>query len=491
MGVAITSATTCEATLEAADTDAIDAGLYYWDLQRTDPGSETNIAHGTFYFDTDVGVATSNALPVPFDAAHFGLVGDGTDETVAMTAFFNSAINKPGVPHILAAKTYLVTAPLPPITAANVWIEGAGSEIHDGGSPLMTGTVIKYVGSSTASEVALVQLGDVAGGAGQQFRGNIVFRGIGLDCNSLISHGLNVNSIRSSDVNVAIANAKERGVNMFLTFVLAEARDSQRNKFRFRLRQIEAPNGIGIVLGGDNVSNISMNEFWVDAQHANSPVLYAVNSDNNVYHYFRAFKTPSGTATESASLLGGPDPASRCRGEKFLYYVANTPMHAYGTNEGFVYPSINHMAVLDSENGTPVPIVGVGASVHYIYDSTKSVEEPWLSWVPDIQPSTGSITSIINVSANYRKIGRMADIKLQFAIQTNGTGGGGINVSLPLLSANSFGHIISGKERAILGKMLSGFIDGGTQTMTIQNYDGTYPGMDGGAYTISGSYEVP
>jgi hypothetical protein len=54
-GITITSSTTVEVILDEADTDGIPAGLYFWDLQRTDPGEETNLANGTFYFDPDVG----------------------------------------------------------------------------------------------------------------------------------------------------------------------------------------------------------------------------------------------------------------------------------------------------------------------------------------------------------------------------------------------------------------------------------------------------
>jgi len=54
-GVTIDSATQTTVTLDANDTNNIAPGLYYFDLQRTDTGSETNVAWGTLYFDVDVG----------------------------------------------------------------------------------------------------------------------------------------------------------------------------------------------------------------------------------------------------------------------------------------------------------------------------------------------------------------------------------------------------------------------------------------------------
>jgi hypothetical protein len=422
-------------------------------------------------------------------AVEFGLKGDGSDETTAMTAFFNSAIANPGVRHRLDTKTYFVTAPMPPINVANVWIEGAGATIHDVGA-MMTGSVIKYTGSATASDVALVTLGDLMGGSVQQFRGNLVFRGIGLDCNSLIGIGLQVNSIRFADVDIAVANATDRSVNMFLTFVLGEARDVQFNRFRLRLRQVESPNGFCLVLGGDGVSNISFNEFWVDAQHANRQVLFAADSDNNIYHVFRAFKIPSGTTTESVALLGGVSSNATSRAERFLDFTANTPIHAYGTNEGFASPSIGHTAVLDEENGTPIPIVGTGASINYTFNTSATEEQAWLSFSPTVVATLGTITSYDNVSALYRKIGKRVDFKIQWRIVTNGTGGGALTFDLPIQLAGSFGHVWAGKERAMTGKAMAVFADGGSQAGVCQNYDGSYPGLDGGVYNVSGTYQV-
>ena len=423
-------------------------------------------------------------------AKHFGLVGDGSaDDTAAMVLFFNSAIANPGIRHVLDAKTYLVTEALPPIDVANVWIEGAGAEIHDGGSSLMTGTVISYAGDAAPSD-ALVQLGDVSGGSSQQRRSNIIFRGVGLNCNSLIGQGLFVNSIRESKIDVAVANATDRAVNMYLTFVLDEARDPQRNDFRLKIRQVESPDALGIVLGGDGSSNISLNDFWVDAQHANVQVLYASNSDNNTYHFFRAYKVPAGTATESVALLGGVTSNVTSRSEKFKFFTANTPIHVYGT-ETYDTASVDHTAFLDGENGTPAPIIGTGASIHVEYDSTNSVEDPWISYTLDVQSTLGTLTSVTNKSAYYKLLGKVVYYKVQFTIATNGSGDGALTFSLPTLSGNSFGHIHAGLERAVTGKMLWAFIDGGVSAAVAKYYDGSYPGTSGGVYVISGSYEVP
>jgi hypothetical protein len=35
-------------TIADTDTDSLDAGVYYWELKRTDPGAESVLGYGTF-----------------------------------------------------------------------------------------------------------------------------------------------------------------------------------------------------------------------------------------------------------------------------------------------------------------------------------------------------------------------------------------------------------------------------------------------------------
>lgn len=425
---------------------------------------------------------------ITLGAKHFGLKGDGSDETSAMTDFFNSAIAHPGVRHLLDAKTYVVTDVMPVINVSNVWIEGQGADIHDTGSRL-SGTEIKYTGSSLGDPNALVWISAVDGFTNQHLS-NIIFRGIGLNCNSLVFKGLFVNSVQDSFFEVAVANATGRGVEVNVTGSLGEARDSQRNTFILKLRQLESPNGGGLLLAGDSSANTSFNHFWIDAQHKNAAVLQAVNSDNNTFHYFRAYQAVGGTATESATLQGGDTSAESCRAEKFLHYSASQPIHVYGTGDGYTVASQKHYAFLDGENGTPAPIIGTGASINYVFDTTETVEEPWISYSPTITSFSGTLTSVTSVSGKYRKQGKVNQFKVEFVVTTNGTGGTALVIPLPIPAASTFGQVCYGMERGVTGKMQVGFIDGGSSDVVLKNYDGTYPGTDGGVYEVCGFYEV-
>lgn len=308
-----------------------------------------------------------NPLFAKFDAHEtiktYNAAGDGsTDDTKALTAFWNHAIANPGVPHLLDAKVYCVSAPLPTINVSNVIIRGCGVDLHDAGS-LLSGPVLKYIGSSAPSST-LIQASAVSGASNQRLA-NIEISGIGIDCNyGLVGRGLGLYSVRSSIIDMAIANASDRGVDVNVVASLGEAKDVQDNRFRFRLRQLETPGGLGIVLGGDSVANVSMNEFWIDAQHKNSAVLQCANSDNNIYRSFRATRGTGGTATESASLFGGANSSQCCRDERFDFYSATVGAHVYGTGS-YASPSIGHNFHLDVGNGTPVPAVDTGATASW------------------------------------------------------------------------------------------------------------------------------
>lgn len=422
-------------------------------------------------------------------AEDFGAVGDGiTDDTSALTAFWNDAMANPGVPYRMRARRYKITAALPTINVSNVWIEGAGAEIHDTGT-LVTGTVLVWGGSSSPT-TRVCSISAVSGASNQRVA-NVTFKGIGIDCNSgTVGYGLEILSVQKSTINVAIANASDRAVNISVVPSLGEARDTQRNFIRIQGRQIEAPGGCVLVISGDTGANTSFNEIEVDCQHRNIQAIYCNNSDNNDWRLVRCFKVGDGLATECVSLNGSNAFARNSRAERFHVFTANTPLHAYGT--GFIYPSIsNTIFCIDGENGTPAPIIDDGASVHWRYDQSGLNEDDWIEYMPAISSLTGTLSNVTGVVGSYRKLGKRAEFKVQFQITSNGTGGSALAATLPIAAlAGLSGDMCVGKERAVTGKAFTGFIDGGATTVVMQNFDGSYPGINGGAFTLSGEYQV-
>lgn len=414
-------------------------------------------------------------------AKDFGLVGNGSDETAKLTAFWNSAITRPGVPHYLEAKTYGLSAPLPAINVSNVWIEGAGAEVHDTGT-LMTGTVIRWIGAASPSST-MADIAPVVGSSNQRLSG-IFFRYIGLDANSGgIGRCLSATSLQESEIDVATANASFAGVILSVASPLGEAADLQRNKIRVNGRQVEAPNGYTLTLTGNATANVSLNEIEVDAQLSNAPAILCDNSDNNNWKYVRCFKTASGTALYGIVLEGGDTEAFRSRSENILFYSGNVPVAAGGTDT-FAVASTGHViARLDLDNSTPPPIIGSGASC--------IVRNRWLPYSPTLVASSGSLGSWTGSGEYFVEDGGFVSFKCDISLTNNGTAAGFLSIGLPLKSfANSISSLATGKEGAVTGKMLAGRISPNSIEVPCQFYDGTYPGGNGYAITISGTYRA-
>jgi len=419
----------------------------------------------------------------------FGAVGDGvTNDTIALINFFNSAIARPGVEHRLFAETYAVSSVMPTINVSDVWITGESSMIHDTGT-LFTGTVLKWIGA-LGTVGPFVKISSVSG-SGNQRVSNVQFKGIGLDCSSgAINCGLELLSVWSCDIDVAIANAGFTGFNATVVAALGEAKDVQRNKLRMQLRQIEAPNAFAFTAGGDAAANFSKNELWLDIQHTDQTAIYLTNTDNNDWNFVRTFKVLSGAATESIACLGGANLAERVRAERFWHLSANLPLHAYGTGAYAVAAGSINIYNLDVENGTQNPIVDTGATVFWKKDTTALPDTPWQTYTPTLSASSGTLTTA-TAAGFFRRRGNIVYLKADISITTNGTAAGELRFSLPIATIGTYGNIFSGKERALTGKSIVGFAEGGGATVCgLQFYDGTYPGANGSVISVSGFYEV-
>jgi hypothetical protein len=420
----------------------------------------------------------------------FGAVGDGvTDDTAAVTNFFNSAIANPGTPHRMDAKTYAVSAVLPTINVSNVQIFGEGSDIHDTGT-LMTGTVLKWIGANgTVGPLVLIS---AVSGVSNQRVSNVVFSGIGINCNSgTINVGMRLVSCRDCFIDVAIANAATTGLDLTVVASLGEAKDVQRNKIYLKGRQVET-SAVSLNCTGDGIANVSMNEFWVDCQLKNSQSIYLINTDNNDWRFIRAFMVSGGSATEGVTCLGGASAAVSCRNEHFWFYTGNVPIHVFGTSgsPAFAFASIDHaIYYLDSGNSTPVPTVEIGGSIHVQRGVDQFAGDPWVPYTPTLSAVSGTLTSASS-TGYYLRRGKIIYVKVQIVITTNGTASAALQFSVPVTSVGTIGQNFYGKERALTGKGVLGFLDTASSVCSLQFYDGTYPGANGYTINVSGFYEV-
>jgi len=423
----------------------------------------------------------------------FGAVGNGVaDDTAAMTTFFNSAINNPGVPHRLNKATYCISSVMPTINVSNVIIEGEGADIHDVGS-LITGTVIKWIASGSTVG-PMIKISAISGVSNQRVS-DVKFTGIGLNCNNgTINYGLEIISVRDSQIDVSIVNAGFAGMQTGVVASLGEAKDVQRCKIRLLSRQIETPTAFCLICSGDSVANTSLNEFWVDTQITNTQAIYLVNSDNNDWYLIRAFRASGGTATEGVSCLGGANSSERSRGERFWYYTGTVGIHVYGTSSGsptYAVGSNGHsLFVLDTENGTPSPTIEAGGDISWRKDVSAMSDNAWISYTPTISATSGTITTS-SANMSYIRRGNVIYFKSQILITTNGTGAGALQMTVPIAQVGSYGTISTGLQRVPTGYTVYGWLDGGgTTTMSIKFYNDVYPGANGAVIEVTGLYEV-
>lgn len=440
-----------------------------------------------------VAISAQDKMRQYVNVAEFGAVGNGiVDDTNALTNFFNSAISNPGIPHRLNKATYCISAEMPTINVSNVIIQGEGADIHDTGS-LITGTVIKWIGSNTAVG-PMIKISAISGASNQRVS-DVEFTGIGLDCNGgNIDYGIELISIRDSEIDVTITNSGFAAMQIGVVAALGEAKDVQRCKIRLLARQIESPTAFCLICSGDATANTSLNEFWVDAQITNTQAIYLVNSDNNDWYFVRAFRAGGGVATEGISCLGGANSAERCRGERFWYYTGTVPIHVYGTSSGSpTYPvgSNGHsLFCLDTENGTPAPTVETGGDISWRKDVSAMSDNAWVRFTPTLSATSGTLTTAV-ADMYYIRRGNVVYFKTQIIITTNGSASGALLMTVPFGQVGSFGTVASGLQRVPQGYMVYGWLDGGgDNTMSIKFYNDTYPGADGAVIEISGFYEV-
>lgn len=122
------------------------------------------------------------------------------------------------------------------------------------------------------------------------------------------------------------------------------------------------------------------------------------------------------------------------------------------------------------------------------YGMTPANDPAWTTWTPTVTAASGTITTVGTVTARYKLVGTICFFNLSVVITTNGTGGGSVNVTLPVASVNQT-HA-SGREDALTGKMLNSYVLAGGSTLSIQSYDNSYPGANGAVLGVTGFYEI-
>lgn len=112
----------------------------------------------------------------------------------------------------------------------------------------------------------------------------------------------------------------------------------------------------------------------------------------------------------------------------------------------------------------------------------------WTSTAGAVTSLSGAITTASS-TIRYKKMGSSVLITITATITTNGTGATAVAVALPFAASPNLVGTLAGREGAVSGKMIVGYINPSTSSVIILNYDNTYPGGSGYALWLSGVYE--
>lgn len=422
--------------------------------------------------------------------------GDGTDQTSALISFIIHAIANPGIPHRMPVGVYGFSSYLPNVDASNVWIEGAGCEIHDVGS-VLTGTVLKWLGGADSGTGWTISPN--IGGSSPRLA-NIKLRGFGIDCTGGggLDYGIKILSIHDSDIELTCIEAGGAAVTMGVASSLGESADFQRNNVKIQLRQVIAVNGVGLRVVGSSSANPSMGSRWeVDGQHHTAPLIVMENCDNNDWDFIRAYRVGGGAAAYSVAILGGPTSGERARGERLNRVIATVPVRLFGTGEhygsgsDYLYPAKDIFMRIDTENGTPPPIVGTGCTYSMEYLYTDGPEDPSVTFTPTLASVSGSFTSATAIG-KYSRRGKLVKVTAQVSITTNGSAAGGIVLGLPFARGGTDpGEIVRGFDRSTgSGVEVRGYLQSGGTTVTLLTPAGAHPGSNGAVIVVDFEYEM-
>jgi hypothetical protein len=112
------------------------------------------------------------------------------------------------------------------------------------------------------------------------------------------------------------------------------------------------------------------------------------------------------------------------------------------------------------------------------------------TWTPALTSASGSLTTVVNGTGYYTKIGRVVSITCRPVITTNGTGATALLLgNLPFVSSPSTNLSGAGREDAVTGICFA-FSASTSTALYITKYDNNYPGGTGYAFPINFTYFV-
>jgi hypothetical protein len=163
--------------------------------------------------------------------------------------------------------------------------------------------------------------------------------------------------------------------------------------------------------------------------------------------------------------------------------LALTSVAIYGGNPAYVGDAATQL-IMSGMDITGTPILYQSPN-----DATK-VSGPSGSWTSVSSPVTtqGGTLGSASATIRYQKVGRIVTFNAAVTITSAGSAAGYIGITMPFAAAanSSFG----GREASVTGYALGATMPASQTLLSITNYNGATPAVNGALLNINGSYET-
>lgn len=129
-----------------------------------------------------------------------------------------------------------------------------------------------------------------------------------------------------------------------------------------------------------------------------------------------------------------------------------------------------------------------GVVVNKLAVSIEALTSGWKSFPTVVTSGTGTITTLGTVTFQYYETEKKVNFVLNIAITTNGTAATNIQATLPFVNNATLAAVAIGRENALTGKALQGYIAAGSSSIFIVDTANVYTGGNGSILWISGFY---
>lgn len=125
------------------------------------------------------------------------------------------------------------------------------------------------------------------------------------------------------------------------------------------------------------------------------------------------------------------------------------------------------------------------------YATDPADDADWQTFTPVIGATSGGMGSASSYLL-WRRRGRTVQFSAGISISNHGSSDGAVTMTLPFVAAGPDGHrwYLGGREDRIAGWQLQGKILAGSAHAEILRYDNAYPGLDGVALYVAGTYQA-